>query len=765
MRSVFFVKCNGILLGVFLMLLFAGTEVFGKTVDEATARMVGLNFLVAKGVSVSGTSGLVVAYTAYGTVNGRSVASYYVFNVAGQPAFVMVSADDMIRPILAYSDESSFDITHISPATADWIDGYRNQITAAIANHVPAKSTTSIAWNELKEGAPSWKNARTTSVSPLLGSAILWDQGPYAGSDPGGFYNDSCPGTGANQALTGCVATAMAQVMKFWNWPTVGTGYCSYSCVTYSAVPFPLSADFGNTVYGWDSMQTPKETTHDPALAQLMFHAGVSVAMQYDTPSNGSAANTLEREAYPYTQCAEYALKTYFHYKRSLVGILRNGVGGVGADSIPEATWIAMLQTELNAGRPLIYDGYGAGGGHCWVCDGYETSSNMFHFNWGWSNEFNVDGYYSVDVLDPYGVSSPDNFNQDQGALFGIEPDSFPNTPGNIKLLAHLNSLTSTPMNYKTPFAVSTKLVNTGTASFTGDFAMQVFDTANNFVGTLQTYSGETIAAGDSVAYTFGPSTMYGMVPMDYYHIQAMYRPTGTATWTPIANNGTYINYTTADVINDTDVTLNENITVTSPLPVIPGAVLDLNTQLVNYGNLAFNGTVRAIMINVATGGAYVVDSLTGQSLLPDTSFTTVYTLNVSFTNSAFTAPDGFYALVIQHEYNGAGGFYTTGSTEHENPVIVQVGLHTATAATALNNDVYVFPNPASNQVTILPNGVGITEVTMFDVMGRQIEKQIRPNGKSAITVPVADLMPGVYFIRLRTDGQQTLTKKVIITK
>lgn len=742
------------------MMVCIGDKAAGKSIDENTARTVGLNFLLAKGVQVPGTSGMVTVYTAKGTIAGKAIASYYVFNVTGKHAFVMVAADDIIRPVLAYSDESSFDIAHLPPATRDWIDGYRKRITKAIANNAPAKSTTPGAWSELMSGPPSWKNARTTSVSPLLGS-ILWDQGPYAGFDPGGFYNDSCPGTGANQALTGCVATAMAQVMKYWNWPTVGTGNYTYSCVTYSPVPFPLSADFGNTVYGWDSMQTPKETTHDPSLAQLMFHAGVSVSMQYDTIS--SAANTLEKEAYPYSQCAEYALKTYFHYKRSLVGIPRYGVDGDSVDIIPEATWISMLQTELNAGRPVIYDGYdNSAGGHCWVCDGWETSANSFHFNWGWSGD--ADGYYTVDDLAPTGTGY-DFSDEDQGAIFGIEPDSFPNTPGNIQLLAHLTSLTSSPMNYETPFAVAAKVINSGTSSFTGDFSMQVFDTLNGLVGTLQSYTGETIAAGDSAAYTFGPSVMYGMVPMDYYHIQAMYRPSGTGTWIPVANNGTYINYTTADVINDTDITLNRSIAVTSPLPIISGAALNLNTQLINFGSLAFNGTVRAVMINLATGVSYVVDSLVSQSLLPDTGFTTVYTLNASFSNSSFTAPNGLYALVIQHEYNGAGGFYTTGSTLYENPVIVRVGLNLSAPSTVLNSDVYVFPDPAKDKVTILPDGLSITAVEVFDIMGRRVPKQIQPNGKTAIIVPVSDLVPGEYIIRIQTDIQQTLTKKLIITK
>ena len=757
-------KFNKVLITVLIMALCSGIRAIGKTIDENTARTVGMNYLLSKGVSLSGASALTTVYTATGTIAGRAVAGYYVFNVSGQHAFVMVAADDIFIPILAYSDESAFDISHMAPATKDWIEGYRKRIIAALANNISTGTTAAPGWSELEAGAAAGSTERTTSaVGPLLGT-LIWDQGPDSSFDPGGYYNDSCPGSGTNLALTGCVATAMAQVMKYWNWPTVGTGFSSYSCVTFSVAPIQLSADYGNTVYGWGTMQTPMETTHDPSLAQLMFHAGVSVAMQYDTASSG--ANTLEAEAYPYTQCAEYALKTYFHYSRSLTGIPRYGIDGDGVDSIPEATWIAMLQNELNAGRPVIYDGYGAAGGHSWVCDGWETGSNKFHFNWGWSGD--ADGYYTVDALDPYGTSSPDNFDEDEGAIFGIQPDSFPNTAGNIQMRSHLISFNSSPMNYQSPFSVSAKFRNAGTSSFTGDFAMQVFDTSNNLTGTLQIFSGQTLAPADSASYTFDPSVLDAMVPMDYYHVQAMYRPTGTATWTPIANSGTYINYTTADVVNDTDITLHQKIMITSPLPEISGAALKLYTQLINFGPTEFTGTVRAVMINVATGVSYLVDSIHGQNLLPDTGiFSATYRLNDTFVNNSFTAPNGIYALVIQHEYNGAGGFYTTGSTLYENPIIVQVGPDTnaSVAATAITNDVYVFPDPAKDMITILPQGVSITAVSLFDLLGRRVPLQIQPNGKGAIMVPVSSLAPGEYIFRLQTAAQQVFTKKVIIAQ
>jgi len=744
-------KLNKILLIFIVTLLCAGMRSNGKTVDENTARIAGMNFLKAKGVAGANTTNLTTVYTAAGNIKGKTVNSYYVFNVSDGHAFVIVSADDIIRPILAYSDEAGFDMSSMSPSAKDWVDGYRNLISNAIANNVPAKSTTAQDWSNLLAGVSSTKDARTTGVSALL--STIWNQAP--------FYNDSCPGAGYYQAPTGCVATAMAQVMKFWNWPTVGTGYLTYKCTSYDTTAIPLSADFGNTAYAWDSMPA-NVISSSAAVAQLMFHAGVSVEMEYGMGESG--AWVLEQQSYLPTQCTEYALKTYFHYKRSLTGIVRNGatfnyIDSGYVDSLTESAWTAMLQTELNAGRPIIYQGFGSAGGHCWVCDGWEGSAGLFHFNWGWGGT-GPNGYYTVDDLAPptmgIGGKSGTNLNEDQGVVIGIEPDSFSNTPGNIMLLAHLNSKTSTPMNYATPFSISTKILNSGTTPFSGDFCAQVFDTLNNLVATIQTYTGEPIAAGDSAAYTFGPSVMYAMAPMDYYHIQVLYRPAGTTAWAPVANNGNYINYTTADVNNDTDIVLNANITVTTSLPVISGSSLSLHSMIYNQGTANFSGTIEAVMVNVLTGTSYAVQALPGQTINMNAND------SFAFTNSTFTAPDGLYALMIQHQYGDTGSFHTTSSDYYENPVLVFIGKTASLGTTSAAHDVYVFPNPAKDRVTILPQGVNVTAIHLFDMQGRELQKQVQPNGKSAISIPVTDLAAGVYFIRLQTDDG-SITRKFII--
>mgnify|MGYP003334722133 CR=1 FL=1 len=153
----------------------------------------------------------------------------------------MVSGDDLYTPILSYSNEGLFDVNNVAPAAQDWIDGYQKQISYVVANNAPFQEGVAESWAQYMKPVTR-AGAKTTVVTPLI--TTKWNQdAPYNWKDPG---------SGATKAYTGCVATAMAQIMKFWNWPTVGTGSHSYTAANYA--PAVQSADFGNTVYGWSGM-------------------------------------------------------------------------------------------------------------------------------------------------------------------------------------------------------------------------------------------------------------------------------------------------------------------------------------------------------------------------------------------------------------------------------------------------------------------------------------------------------------------------------
>ena len=382
----------------------------GKTVSESDARATGYNFIVGKArnqVLVSDQS-LQLSYT---VKNAAGMADFYVFNLPS--GFVIVSADDVVQPILAFSNETRFEQTKLSAGVKYLIDGYKVQIEALRNKNLEASPDVARKWGQLNGTVSAHSSERTTSVvvAPLLGS-LIWDQSPY--------YNDSCPNdpTGGGRSVTGCVATATSQVMKFWGWPAQGVGSHSYTTATRG---FTCSANFGATTYNWASMPN-SISSHNTAIAQLIYHVGVAVDMDYTASESGAYTISAATGTPPY--CAQYALTQFFKYDPTIQGLSRS--------DYTDAVWLGKLATEIGAGRPVIYAGQGSAGGHCWVLDGYDDtlSTNYFHCNWGWSGS-GPNGYYSIDNMNPPALGTGGGgggFNSDQQAIVGIKPNMFPIT-------------------------------------------------------------------------------------------------------------------------------------------------------------------------------------------------------------------------------------------------------------------------------------------------------------------------------------------------
>ena len=723
--------------------LFMQQNLSAKSIDEATAKAVGANYLMSVGVQgVKSPADLVTSYVTSTPVGTSVVNNFYVFNIAGDNGFVMVSGDDLVIPILAYSNTSAFDINAISPAAADWIDGYKNQITYVVQYNLAAKAGTAEAWAQLTKGVKTNVAAKTTAVAPMV--TTTWDQDPY--------YDALCP-TGT---VTGCVATAMAQILKFWNWPSVGSGMHSYTHPTYGL----LSANFGTTAYNWTGMPNSISSTN-LAVATLMKHCGVAVNMNYGTgASGGSSAPTINASS-SQVNCAEYAFKTYFHYKTSVKGVSRDGSYPGAPDAYTTAAWISLLQGELTAGRPMLYSGFGTTDGHAWVCDGWQVSGNLFHFNWGWSGT-GPNGFYSVDAIAPPALGTgggSGNFNANQSVIMGIQPDTYPTYSGNIKMQSNINFTTSSPVNYNTGFSFKTKILNGNSSSFSGDICAQVYDAANNMLGTVQTYTGQTIAAGDSTAsLTFSSTGMLNLVA-NIYNVRMMYRTTGSGTWTPVASNGTAVNFGLLDVRNDSAVRLVDSIVVTTGKPLIPGHGVNITTKAIDFGPTDFYGTVKATLTNVSSGTTYTIDALAGQTI------GAYGVLSLSFSTSSLAVPVGTYALQVQHQYNSTGAFFVTGAKDKPNPILVQVGFPAGiNGVSEVPNDIFVYPNPAKDQINVIFNNHSVKEVMVTDLSGRMIYSTNVEDGAATMQLPLNNYAAGTYLVQFKT-ASETITKKITVTQ
>lgn len=294
--------------------------------------------------------------------------------------FLVATREETFYPVIAYSDEANIDI--MPPGVRWYFRWVQDEISEA-----RNKKITSIQFRDtwatfLDEGKlPVQTNL---AVAPLL--TTRWNQDCY--------YNELCPehvDGPCGHCYAGCVATAMAQVMKFHSYPEQGQGSHMYGTNLYP----DLSANFGATTYLWDSMPAQLTASNLP-VATLLYHCGVSVNMDYGPDGSGSSLSL-----------ATEALVTYFKYASYTSYIDRDG--------IDDGTWAEIMKNELLARRPLVYAGCGNGGCHAFVVDGIDASGK-FHVNWGWGGAY--DGYYSLSNFKPGGV----DFNSNQRMITGLEP-------------------------------------------------------------------------------------------------------------------------------------------------------------------------------------------------------------------------------------------------------------------------------------------------------------------------------------------------------
>lgn len=690
----------------FLVVALAlNTLSYAKKVDENTARIVGQQFFTGKAVpgQIKRISEFTLSYVAHPSDDAMAPITeqtvyYYVFNINSTQGFVIVAGDDIVEPILGYSNQKSFDADHIPPHVAAWLKGYEDQIRYAIDQKMASTPEIQSRWALYKTTTnPKLLFKGPQGVAPLV--QTTWNQSPY--------YNDLCPfDNGANdRTVTGCVATAMAQVLKYWNSPATGAGFHSYNDPKYGT----QSADFGSTTYDWNNMPLVLNGPNTP-IATLMYHCGVSVDMTYGVAATGGSAAYVISSQSPVTNCAEYALKTYFGYPATLHGEARQ--------SYSDDTWKSMLRADLDASRPLIYAGFGSGGGHCFVCDGYDDNG-MFHFNWGWQGQF--DGYFDINALDPEGVGTgggTGGFNSGQQAIFGVQGSGGGGGGGNdtttLQIYAPLN-ISASPIYYGDAFTVTTDIANMATSgSFTGDFCAAIFDNNNAFVDFVEVMTNMTLPAQSHYTngLTFSNTGLLSMLPGSY--TIAVYYRTGGGNWIWIPQSS-YTNEIQVDVINPNSIELYAPMNVTPGSTLTAGQPVSVHLDVVNGGSTTFNGTWDVSLYDLDGYAVATIQSLTGESLPPGYH----YTNGLDFTTNSLVVDPGTYLMALQYLPDG-GNWTLTGSTNYENPIEVTVQAGTLnTDAYEPNNSVteaYNFPvSFTGNVASISTNGANCNTGTDYD--------------------------------------------------
>jgi len=326
----------------------------------------------------------------------------YVVNFSGG-GWVMVSAEDNVKPILAYSDEGEFNPADVAPATTEYLNGFINAIDAVRTQDIDIPQSVANEWAMVRSTGRISAEKGAKSVQPLV--QTRWNQ-----SAP---YNEYVPAVypgGTSHVPVGCVATAMSQIVRYWQFPASGTGYHSYYCSFGDWGPDYgyQYANYGTSTYDYSLMPNSLSWSNTPAeidmVAKLGRHCGVAVEMMYAPDGSGA-----------YSENVPAALATYMRYSTDSQLKYK--------DSYSQSDWISMLKNEHDNGRPVYSSGSSSsGGGHAYVCDGYDDN-DLMHYNWGWGGS--GDGYFAVDALYVSGYS----FNQWQAGIFNLHPSSYCNPP------------------------------------------------------------------------------------------------------------------------------------------------------------------------------------------------------------------------------------------------------------------------------------------------------------------------------------------------
>lgn len=691
---------------------------FTSRTDATTRSELSLN-LVATSVGLLGNS----------QTRSSAEEAFYIYNNDAD-AFVIVSGDDRMKPILGYSDCGAFVVEELPPSILCWLQMYVQESTL-LTNEAPTTATCL----SLSRAAANYP----TQVEPLLGD-IQWNQDAP--------YNNDCPLYQQQRSVTGCVATAMAMAMRYHKYPLKGIGSHSY---TSSSLKLKSSFDFGAQTFDWENMLpqyvgNAYTTEQAAAVSTLMKACGVAVDMDYAPSGSGAAGNIVPQsliDYFGYDKNAQQLMRDYFSYR----------------------DWMEIIKKELSEKRPIIYNGSSKEVGHEFIFDGYDVQ-NMIHVNWGWSGHNN--GYFEVSSLNPDspgiggGTSSGGGFVYSQSMTVGLQKPS-DETKYRIGLV--MNSLFTDIEEVKkgTKFLVNvSQMYNWGT-TFVGRFGLALLREDQTILLTevrqdkpLLTYWG------------YNNIDLIVTIPADIadgnYRLCAVAKGERSEQWEVIPAQQGFLSYYNAYVAGE-QVTLTD----TREVPTLEGTFSikhtlylnksgDFTITLKNEGNSEYYGEAGVYFVpkdNPNGAGNSILDIL---SLNPGEEKTLV--VNQQLSNSPyFSVKAGDYLMCGVF----SGGEYLYPFTDFEEVTIHPAPEGTVALSLAKKLQLEKTVLPADEQLVLtafITNSAGVYDQDLLAVFFREGEmssnKMFRQNvfleeGVSEVSMSTyPGLSMGNYTLSLR---------------
>jgi len=646
--------------------------------------------------------------SAQAKVNSNTPADvlYYVFNV-GEKGFVIVSGDDVAVPVLGYSDAGAYDSDNLSPNFVYFLDDFlAKEIEQAISQNIPQNEKTKEQWQAYLSGEAVALRVATATTPLLDEKGIKWNQRLP--------YNYYCPQYNGGRTVTGCVATAMAQIMMFYEYPRFGNGTIGGYNTTTLGISI-AQMDISTHEYKWENMlaQYPERwggTQAEDEVAKLMYDCGVSVNMDYYPSGSGAVmrnSGTAFINNFGYSQSITYKQRAYY--------------------TIDE--WETLLKAEINKRQPVLYGGQAPDGGHAFVCDGYDDSGK-FHFNWGWGGTDN-NNYFVLNALN----TSSGNFNSGQEIIINISPNNSSEINYEMILGAGANNpmvFTSTAVNNQVNstelFGVSTAFYfNVGYFPITGYMGVAFYDKTNQLLQVLaqSSSSQDFLPWGTGYGLSYSNLRVSSSVPPGDYFIKPILRTTAndiiivrTSIQLPLTIKGVTLDETNLDIVVGDNIQLTPTIFI-SPTPT--NVTWSSSNQ--NVAEVNGNGLVTGKAQGTATITVAVVDGTS--------TYTATCNINVSNLPSTTIA------------WTGAAG-----DNKWDNPANWDNGIPDIT-------DKVIIPASVSN-FPILTNNVTVAEIHFEP--GAQIGNQSKLTGKAFVqynlgkrerwnmlSIPLEQVYPGDF--------------------
>lgn len=683
----------------FLFLFLIPTLSFSKSIDLKTLEFVAKKAFIQRIPNYNPLIDEVsIKEISFVIENNDTLIALFQFSNNG---FIIMSADDLISPVLAYSFENSLDFNNLAPGVKFWLEVYKNDILI-LRDLLLSRSEKVIAeWDNLLSN--NSKGTNTVVVNPLI--TAKWNQDKY--------YNQYSPKDNGspsgydNRVPVGCVALAMSMIMYYYRYPVTGQGsHTNYSDYGSHAV------NFSQQTYDYNAM-IDELNSYNNEVAKLIYHCATSVDMMYAADGSGA-----------YSQDVVGAVRNYFKYANNVTLLDRTGY--------TQANWLTQIKTSLNSKKPIYYAGSSTEGGHAFVCDGYD-SDDLCHFNFGWGGSGN--GYFSVGTSG----TSVGGYYGSQKMIINFFPSTLPTINNNTTFVNATSGTLedgSRVNNYSNNLDITYVIAPANATGFTINIQSLKSELG---IDTLTFWKGNP--SNGLLVGSYSGNIVNSNLTIQTDSLYITFKSNDNTT-----DEGWRINYkvSTANIgcsqiqiFTQASATFSDGSPIGDPYASESECIFQIRPVGAQNITLAFNRLDLSNedlieVYDITTSNRQYLDTYSGTTL-PNIKTYPYKKIQVNFKSDNKIQKDGFE---ITYSIN-------TDILESDNQIFT------------------IFPNPASQQISIAFLNP-IQEPSMgeiFDMIGNQIHSFRMVSQES--TIDISDLPSGIYIIQIKTS-QGNFNRKLI---